>query len=179
MDIEWITRYFTNKRLGAVAIHVKINNVLGEGTVGCLTVTRSLYKRTFPNSSKVPQEESETEESDLTDNSILQTPDEPPFASLRQFSKPILIPTTTIWYYLVNKMKHKLKHSKWVVLKLSTRQKQNPVSISLGYASFCLASTVEISHDLRGSPIFLQQPVQINLALRGRKPLKDRIEHDQ
>jgi hypothetical protein len=76
MDIESITLSLAKKCHGAVAIHAEINNFRREGTVGCSTVTRSLWKRSFADYSEAPPEKSEIEESDPVDNTILQALDE-------------------------------------------------------------------------------------------------------
>jgi hypothetical protein len=109
MDIESITLYLAKRHLGAVAVHAEINNVLGEGTAGYLTMTRYVRKRSFADSPQAHPEELETEESDPINSPILQALDEQPVASLRQLAKKISIPMTTVRYHLVNKMGYKLK----------------------------------------------------------------------
>jgi hypothetical protein len=47
MDFESTTLFFNTKDLPAVAIHVEINSVLGEGTIGYSTVTRYSRKQSF------------------------------------------------------------------------------------------------------------------------------------
>jgi hypothetical protein len=42
MDLKSIVLYLNKKDLVAVEIHIKINDVLGEGILGCSTVTRCL-----------------------------------------------------------------------------------------------------------------------------------------
>jgi hypothetical protein len=53
--LESITLYLNKKHLSAVAIHVKINSVLGEGTIGYSTVTRYLRKQSFANAQHLAQ----------------------------------------------------------------------------------------------------------------------------
>jgi hypothetical protein len=57
MDLESITLYLNDKHLSAVAIHVEVNSVLGEGMVGYSTVTRYLRKQSFANASHLAPEE--------------------------------------------------------------------------------------------------------------------------
>jgi hypothetical protein len=57
MDLESITLYLNKKHLLVVEIHVEINSVLGEGTIGYSTVTRSLRKQSFANTLHLAPEE--------------------------------------------------------------------------------------------------------------------------
>jgi hypothetical protein len=57
MDLESLTLYLTKKHLSAVAIHAEINSILGEGMIGCSTVTRYLRKQSFANASHLAAEE--------------------------------------------------------------------------------------------------------------------------
>jgi hypothetical protein len=57
MDLESITLYLNKEHLSAVAIHAKINNVLGEGTIEYSTVTRYLRKQSFANASHLGPED--------------------------------------------------------------------------------------------------------------------------
>jgi hypothetical protein len=72
MDLESITLYLNKKHLSVVAIHAKINSVLGEGTIGYSTVTRSLRKQSFANASHLAPEEPDLGAVDTIDNAILQ-----------------------------------------------------------------------------------------------------------
>jgi hypothetical protein len=76
MDLESITLCLNKKHLSAVAIHVKINSVLGEGTIGYSTVTRYLRKQNFANASHLASEEPDFGAADTIDNAILQALDE-------------------------------------------------------------------------------------------------------
>jgi hypothetical protein len=67
---------------------------------------------------------------DPIDRAILQTLNTQPFASLQQLAKRILIPATTVRYHLVDRMRNKIKHCKWVPHRLSAAQKQARVTIS-------------------------------------------------
>jgi hypothetical protein len=95
MDIELITPDFTKRHLKAFAIHIEINDILGEGTVGYSTVTQYLRKRSFADSSETLPEQPETKKSDSIDNVILQALDQQPFAS-QSFSM-----TMTLKYPLI------------------------------------------------------------------------------
>jgi hypothetical protein len=130
MDLESITLSLAMKYLGALEIHAEINSVLGQDTVGYSTITRYLRKRSFPHSSESGEEEPEIGSCDPIDRVILQALNEQPFASLRQLAKRILIPVTTIRYYLVDRMWYKIKHYKWLPNRLSAAQKQTRVTIS-------------------------------------------------
>jgi hypothetical protein len=76
MDLESITLYLNKKHLSAVAIHAEVNSVLGEGTIGCSTVTRTLRKQSFANASHLASEEPDLGAADTIDNTILQALDE-------------------------------------------------------------------------------------------------------
>jgi hypothetical protein len=130
MNLESITLYLNKKHLSAVAIHVEINSVLGEGMIEYSTVTRYLRKQSFANASHLGPEEPDIGAADTIENAILQALDEQPFVSLRQIAKRTLIPMSTVRYRLVNKMTYKLKHCKWVHHKLSEAQKQTRVATS-------------------------------------------------
>jgi hypothetical protein len=123
MDLESIALFLAKKNLGVIEIQAEMNNVLGAGTVAYSTVTRYLGKRSFTHPSERPPDESEIEGPDSIDTVISQALDETPFASLRQVSKRILIPMTTLQHHLVHRMHFKLKHCKWVPHKLSEAQK--------------------------------------------------------
>jgi hypothetical protein len=96
MDLKSITLDLAMKHLGTLEIHVEINNVLGQGTVGYSTLTRYLRRRSFPHSSESAEEEAEIESRDPIERVILQALNEQPFSSLRQLTKRTLIPATTI-----------------------------------------------------------------------------------
>jgi hypothetical protein len=130
MDLESITLYLNKKHLSAVIIHVKINSVLGESTIGYSTVTRYLRKQSFANVSHLAPEEPDLGATDPIDSVILQALDEQPFASLRQIAKRTLIPMSTVRCRLVNKMTYKLKYCKCVPHRLSEAQKQTRVAAS-------------------------------------------------
>jgi hypothetical protein len=130
MDLESVTLYLNKKHLTAVAIHAEINSVLGESTIGYLTVTRYLRKQSFANASHLALEEPDLGAADTINNPILQALDEQPFASLCQIAKRTLIPMSTVRYRLVNKMTYKLKHCKRVPHRLSEPQKQTRVATS-------------------------------------------------
>jgi hypothetical protein len=68
--------YLNKKHLPAVAIDAEINSVLGEGTIGCSTVTRYWRKQSFANASHLAPEEPDLGAADTIDNAILQTLDE-------------------------------------------------------------------------------------------------------
>jgi hypothetical protein len=55
MDLESIVLYLNKKDLAAVEIRTEIKHVLGEGTIGYLTVTRYLHKESFTDSSTLTQ----------------------------------------------------------------------------------------------------------------------------
>jgi hypothetical protein len=133
--IELIMLYLAKKHFGAIAIHFEINNLFGEGIVNYSMITRYFRKRSFADSS----EELKTKESDPIENAILQTLDKQPFASLRQLIKRILTPMTTVQYYLVNKMRYKVKHCKCVPHKPSAAQKKTRVT-----ASACLLDLLRL-----------------------------------
>jgi hypothetical protein len=96
VELESIALYFNKKDLAVDEIHIKINHVLGEGTVGYSIVTRSLRKQSSADSSTLPSEDREVQGSDAIDSAILQPPDEHPFPSLREIVKTILIPMSTV-----------------------------------------------------------------------------------
>jgi hypothetical protein len=76
MDLESVTLYLNKKHLLAVTIHAKINNVLGESTIGYSTVTRYLRKQSFANASHLAPEEPDLGAANTIDNAILQALDE-------------------------------------------------------------------------------------------------------
>jgi hypothetical protein len=76
MNLESITLSLNKKHLSAVAIHAEINSVLGEGTTGYSTVTRSLRKQSFANASHLAPEEPDLGAADIIDDAILQALDE-------------------------------------------------------------------------------------------------------
>jgi hypothetical protein len=110
MDLESIVLYLNKKHHSAVAIHTKINSVLGEGTIGYSTVIRHLGKQSFANASHLATEEPDPWAAHTIDNAILQALDEQSFASLRQIAKMTLIPMSIVRCRLVNEMTSKLKH---------------------------------------------------------------------
>jgi hypothetical protein len=130
MDLESIMPYLNEKDLTAVEIHTEINHVLGEGTIGYLTVTRYLRKQNFADSSTLSPEDREIQGPDAIDKAILQALDEHPYASLRQIGKRVLVPISTVRHRLVSKMASKLKHCRWVPDRRSEAQKQTRVTPS-------------------------------------------------
>jgi hypothetical protein len=96
MDLELIVLYLYKKDLVSVEIHTEINHVHGEGTVGYLTVTRYLCKKSFADSSTLPREESEIQGPGAINKTIPQRPDEQAFASLRETAKRILVPMSIL-----------------------------------------------------------------------------------
>jgi hypothetical protein len=130
MDLESVTLDLNKKHLSAVAIHAEINSVLGEGTIGYSTVTRYLRKQSFANASHLVPEEPDLRAADTINNAILQAFDEESFAPLHQIAKRMLIPMSTVWCHLVNKMTYKLKYCKWVPHRLLEAQKQTRVAPS-------------------------------------------------
>jgi hypothetical protein len=119
MDLESITLCINRKHLSAVAIHAEINSVLGEGTVGCSTVTCYLRKQSFASALHLAPEEPDLGAANTIHNAILQALDEQSFASLRQIVNRTLIPMSTVRYRVLDRMTYKLKHCKWVPHRLS------------------------------------------------------------
>jgi hypothetical protein len=76
MDLESITLYLNKKHLSAIAIHAKINSVLGEGAIGYSAVTCYLRKQSFANASHLAPEKPDLGAADTIDNAILQGLDE-------------------------------------------------------------------------------------------------------
>jgi hypothetical protein len=65
-----------------VAIHAKINGVLGQGATGCSISTQCLGKQSCADSSDAPPEQLEIEVPNAIDDAILQMLDQQPFTSL-------------------------------------------------------------------------------------------------
>jgi hypothetical protein len=66
------------KHLSVLEIHAEINSVLGQGTVGYLTITRHVQKQSFTHYSESADEEAEVASCGPIDRAILQARNEQP-----------------------------------------------------------------------------------------------------
>jgi hypothetical protein len=71
MDLESVTLHLNKKHLSVVAIHAKINSVLGEGMIRYSIITRYLRKQSLANASHLAPEEPDLGEADTIDYAIL------------------------------------------------------------------------------------------------------------
>jgi hypothetical protein len=116
------------KDMNAREIYADMNDTLGAHYIGYSTVTKYLTKKS--QSMFDMDFEPKIREEDFIDEPILGALEECSFASLRQITKRILIPMSTVRYYLVHPLAYRIRNIRWVPHSPSSSPKQVHVETS-------------------------------------------------
>jgi hypothetical protein len=123
MDQRVIVAYLALKRLSARAIHYDLITTLGLDTVTYSTVARYLHNA-YCSSSSLGTASIEVQRGlDDSDQAIMSALEENPFASVRQLSRLIYIPSMTVYRRLPQSLESTPRHLRWVLYALSHVQK--------------------------------------------------------
>jgi ATPase subunit of ABC transporter with duplicated ATPase domains len=143
MDQRTIVAYLALKGLSARAIHEDRMATLGRDAMAYSTVARYLHDaHCSPSRQRTASVES-SRAIDDSDEALLSSLDENPFASVRQLSRLIHIPPTTVYRRLTKSLGFTARHLRRVLRALSRAQKKQRVELSRQ-----LLRTVRIQCDL-------------------------------
>jgi hypothetical protein len=92
------------KDMNAREIYADMNDTLGADGIGHSTTTNYLRGQSFSKPMLDTDFEPTIEEGDFIDEAILRALEECPFSSLRQITKRIFIPMSTVRYRLGNSL---------------------------------------------------------------------------
>jgi histone-lysine N-methyltransferase SETMAR len=112
-------------------IHSKLVAVLEDDAIAYSTVTKYCRSASFSSISAISETAEPESSDDLIDQSILQALTEHPCLSVRRLARRLLLPHTTVYYHLTQKLQFVCKHLKWVPHLLSSTEKQNRVVKSI------------------------------------------------
>jgi hypothetical protein len=117
-----ILAYFSVKGMSAREIHDDIVATLGPDAVSSSSVTRYLGKARFPPSKPELHPADVQRDLDDSDQAILAALEDSPFASMRQLSRLIHLPSTTLYRRLTQSLGFVASHLRWVPHALSDAQ---------------------------------------------------------
>jgi hypothetical protein len=130
MTQRLIVAYLSLKGMLAREIHDDIVATLGPDAVSYSSVTRYLCEARFPLSKPEPHPADVQRDLDDSDQAILTALEDNPFASVRQLSQLIHLPSTTIDRPLTQSLGFVARHFRWVPHALSDAQKGERVNLS-------------------------------------------------
>jgi hypothetical protein len=125
-----IVAYLSLKGILAREIHDNIVATLAPDAVSCSLVTRCLREARFPPSKLEPNPADVQRDLEDSDEAILATLEDSPFASMQQLSRLTHFPSTTIDRRLTQWLGFVARHLRWVSHVLSDAQKGDRVNLS-------------------------------------------------
>jgi hypothetical protein len=114
MDQQSIVLYLSRKGLSAVAIHHNLVATLGAEAVSYPFVTRCLPEAIFTSSNPPDPLPPPEHQLDDSDQAILPALADQHFASIRELSRLIHLPRTTIHRRLTQSLGFRVHHLRWV-----------------------------------------------------------------
>jgi hypothetical protein len=125
-----IVTYLSLQRMSVREIHDNIVVTLGLNAVSYSSVTRYLREARFSPSKPEPHPADVQRDLDDSDQAILATLEDSPFASVRQLPRVTHLPSTTVYHRLTQSLGFTARHLRWVPHALSDTQKDHRVNLS-------------------------------------------------
>jgi hypothetical protein len=125
-----IVAYLSMKGMSAREIHDNIVTTLGPDAVSYSSVTRDLREARFRLLKPEPHPADVERGLDDSDQALLAALEDSPFTSLRQLSRLIHLPSTTVYHRLTQSLGFVARHLRWVPHALSDVQKSQRVNLS-------------------------------------------------
>jgi hypothetical protein len=130
MDQRTIVAYLALKRLSAHAIHKDLMATLRRDAMAYSTIAHYLHEAHCSHSSQRTTSIEVSKALDDSNEVILSSLDENPFASVRQLSRFTHIPPMTVYRSLTNSLRFTVRHLRWIPHALSHAQKKQRVELS-------------------------------------------------
>jgi hypothetical protein len=125
-----IVLYLSLKGMSAREIHDDIVDTLGPDAVSYNLITRYPREARFPLSKPEPHPADVQRDLDNSGQTILAVLEDSPFASVRELSRLIHLPSTTVYRRLTQSLGFVAHHLRWVAIALSDAQKGERVNMS-------------------------------------------------
>jgi hypothetical protein len=125
-----IVAHLSPEGMSAREVHDDIAATLGPDVVSYSSVTRHLREARFPPSRLKPHPADVQRYLDDSDQDILAAFEDSPFASVRQLSRLIHLPSTTVYRPLTQSLGFVARHLRWVPRALSDAPKGERVNLS-------------------------------------------------
>jgi hypothetical protein len=116
--------------MSARGVHDDIVAAVGHDAVSYSSVTRYLYEARFPPSKPEPHPADVQRDLSDSDQATLAALEDNPFASVRQLSRPIPLPSTTVYHRLTQSLGFVVRYLRWLPHALSDAQKGERVNLS-------------------------------------------------
>jgi hypothetical protein len=123
MNQKPIALYLQMKRMALDAIHDDLVRTLGKDAVAYSTVTKYARSTQFSGRKEPTAPEAPDVERSPVDEAILTALAEFPFSSVRELSRRICLPRSTVDRHLTQSLRFTMRHLRWVPHFLTTEQK--------------------------------------------------------
>jgi hypothetical protein len=124
MDQKPIVLYLRMKGMALDAIHDGFVRTLGKDVVAYSTVTKYAHSAQFSGRKEVTSPEAPDVERSTVDEAILTALAEFPFSSVRELSRRICLPRSTVHRHLTQSLLFTVRHLRWVPHFFTAEQKQ-------------------------------------------------------
>jgi hypothetical protein len=114
MDQKSIVLYLRMKGMALDAIHDDLVRTLGKDAVTYSTVTKYARSPQFSGRKEATRPEAPDVERSPVDEAILTALDEVPFSSVRELSRMICLPKSTVHRHLTQSLRFMVGHLRWV-----------------------------------------------------------------
>jgi hypothetical protein len=133
MDQKPIVLYLRMKEMVLDAIHDDLVPTLGKDAVAYSTVTKYARSAHFPSRTEANPPEAPDVERSPIDEAILTALAEFPFSSVRELSRTICLPRSTVYWngHLTQSLRFTVRHLRCVPHFLTAEQKQIRVQIAI------------------------------------------------
>jgi hypothetical protein len=123
MDQKTIVLYLHMKGMALDAIHADLVETLGVNAVAYSTVTKYARSARFVTDKEAIEPEPRDTGSGHVDQAILTALDDYPFLSVRELSRMICLPRSTVHRHLTQSLRFTIRHLRWVPHFLTIEQK--------------------------------------------------------
>jgi hypothetical protein len=131
MDQKPIVLYLPMKWMGLDAIHDDLVCTLGKDAVAYSTVTKYVHSAQFSGRKEATPPEAPDVEPSPVDEAILTGLAEFPFSSVRELSRRICLPRSTVHRHLTQSLCFAIRHLRWVPQLLTAEHKQIRVHMAI------------------------------------------------
>jgi hypothetical protein len=148
MDQKTIVLYLRMKGMSLDAIHEDLVRTLGADVVSYSMVTKYARSAKFSPKKDGASSEPPIVESSSVDDAILADLDEYPFSSIRELSRRICLPRSTVHRHVSHSLRFTIRHLRWVPHFLTAEQKRIRVGRSRELLRVLLVEMAHQWHDI-------------------------------
>jgi hypothetical protein len=131
MNQKPIVLYLRMKGMVLDAIHDDLLRTLGKHVVTYSTVTKYVRRTHFSGRKEATPPEAPDVERSPVDEGVLTALAEFPFSSVRELSRRIYLPRSTVHWHLTQSLHFTVQHLRWGPRFLTTKQKQIRVQMAI------------------------------------------------